>query len=51
MVQDGGRQRPAVVTGDGILILDLVALEGKRPATGPDFARGYRTFVGADLGA
>jgi methionyl-tRNA formyltransferase len=50
MVADGGAQRPAVVTGDGVLLLDLVALEGKRPASGADFARGYRTFVGADLG-
>ena len=39
-----------MVTGAGVLLLDLVALEGKRPAAGADFARGYRTFVGADLG-
>jgi len=50
LVADGGGQRPAVVTGDGALILDLVALEGKRPAAGADFVRGYRAFVGADLG-
>lgn len=50
MVQAGGAQRPAVVTGDGLLILDTVALEGKRPADGADFVRGYRAFVGADLG-
>jgi methionyl-tRNA formyltransferase len=50
LVPDSGTQRPAVVTGDGVLLLDLVALEGKRPAAGADFARGYRTFVGADLG-
>jgi methionyl-tRNA formyltransferase len=50
LVSDGGAQRPAVVTGDGLLLLDTVALEGKRPADGADFVRGYRAFVGADLG-
>ena len=50
MVPDGTVQRPAVVTGDGLLLLDTVALEGKRPADGADFVRGYRAFVGADLG-
>ena len=50
LTQDGGEQRPAVVTGDGLLILDTVALEGKRPSDGADFVRGYRAFVGADLG-
>ena len=50
LVSDGGAQRPAVVTGDGLLILDTVALEGKRPADGADFVRGYRAFVGAELG-
>ena len=44
-------QRPAVVTGDGLLLLDTVALEGKRPADSLEFVRGYRAFVGADLGA
>ena len=39
-----------MVTGDGLLILDTVALEGKRPTDGTDFVRGYRAFVGADLG-
>jgi hypothetical protein len=51
LVSDGGQQRPAVVTGDGLLLLDSVMLEGKRPSDGADFVRGYRTFVGADLGA
>jgi methionyl-tRNA formyltransferase len=50
LLPDGGTQRPAVVTGDGLLVLDTVALEGRRPADGADFARGYRAFVGADLG-
>ncbi len=51
MAADGTVQRPAVVTGDGLLLLDTVALEGKRPADAVDFVRGYRAFVGADLGA
>jgi methionyl-tRNA formyltransferase len=51
LVPDGAAQRPAVVTGDGLLLLDAVALEGKRPADSLDFVRGYRAFVGADLGA
>ena len=51
LVTDGGGQRPAVVTGDGILLLDTIALEGKRPTDGADFVRGYRGFVGSDLGS
>jgi len=51
LVADGGAQRPAVVTGEGILLLDTIALEGKRPTDGADFARGYRAFVGANLGS
>ncbi|MGE3268684.1 MAG: methionyl-tRNA formyltransferase [Chloroflexota bacterium] len=51
LVSDGGQQRPAVVTGDGLLVLDTVMLEGKRPVAGADFARGYRAFVGSELGA
>ena len=50
LVTDEGKQRPAVVTGDGLLMLDTVMLEGKRPADGADFVRGYRAIVGADLG-
>jgi methionyl-tRNA formyltransferase len=51
LVEDGGAQVPAVVTGDGALLLDLVALEGKRPTSGADFVRGYRAFVGSELGS
>ena len=50
LVRDGQVERPAVATGDGTLLLDTVALEGKRPADGADFVRGYRAFVGAELG-
>jgi methionyl-tRNA formyltransferase len=48
---DGGKQSPAVVTGDGLLVLDTVAVEGKRPSDGPSFLNGARGFVGSDLGA
>ena len=50
LIGEGTQQRPAVVTGDGLLALDNVMLEGKRPADGADFVRGYRAFVGATLG-
>jgi methionyl-tRNA formyltransferase len=50
LVADGTGERPAVVTGDGLLLLDTVVLEGKRPADSLDFVRGYRAFVGAELG-
>jgi methionyl-tRNA formyltransferase len=41
--------RPAVVTGDGRLRLDLVQAPGGRAIAGADFARGRRGFVGARL--
>jgi len=39
-----------VVTGDGILRLTQVQLEGKRAMSVQDFARGQPTFVGSVLG-
>jgi methionyl-tRNA formyltransferase len=50
LIDDQGKHRPAVVTGDGLLALDTIALEGKRPSDGADFVRGYRDFVGSNLG-
>ena len=41
----------AVATGDGALALDELVLEGKRPATGPDFQRGYPAIIGSHLGS
>jgi methionyl-tRNA formyltransferase len=41
--------RPAVVTGDGVLELHAVQLAGKRPMSANDFARGARDFIGACL--
>jgi methionyl-tRNA formyltransferase len=40
----------AVVTGDGLLRLDRVQLEGRRPLDIRAFVRGQREFVGARLG-
>jgi methionyl-tRNA formyltransferase len=42
---------PAVVTTDGVLVLDCVALEGRGPTDGAAFLRGRRDFLGAGLGA
>ncbi len=42
-------QTPIVATGDGLLRLDEVQLEGRRPQAGADFARGYARLNGAKL--
>jgi methionyl-tRNA formyltransferase len=41
---------PVVITGSGILRLNEVVLEGRRPQSGEEFLRGYPRFVGAHLG-
>ncbi len=38
-----------VVTGEGMLAVCQVQLEGKRPVTGAEFRRGQRGFIGAQL--
>ena len=40
----------AVVTGEGILLLEEVQLAGKRAMASGDFIRGQRDFVGSQLG-
>lgn len=40
-----------VVTGDGLLVLDEVQLEGKSPAAVASFVNGYREILGSKLGA
>jgi len=40
----------AVATGDGLLVLRRVRLEGRNPVAGADFARGQRDMEGAVLG-
>jgi methionyl-tRNA formyltransferase len=49
MVLPGPEAVPGVGTGDGILGLLRVQLEGKREMTAADFARGQRDFIGALL--
>jgi methionyl-tRNA formyltransferase len=41
----------AVATGDGALTVDELVLEGKRPAWGPAFLRGYPAIIGSHLGS
>ena len=41
----------AVVTGDGLLALDEVQMEGRSASPVPAFLNGYRTFLGSRLGA
>lgn len=45
----GGAPWPAVATGAGALLLRTLLLEGKRPASGDAFLRGYPALVGAIL--
>ena len=42
--------RLAVGTGEGLLEIRLLQLEGRRPAKASDFVRGYPDFVGDRLG-
>jgi len=46
----GGGRPPLVSTGKGGLELRKVALEGRRPASGPAILNGYPGLVGARLG-
>jgi methionyl-tRNA formyltransferase len=45
------KRRPAVVTGDGCLVLVQLQMAGKRPMDGGAFVRGRQEFVGATLGS
>jgi methionyl-tRNA formyltransferase len=40
----------ALTTGDGRLVLDEVQLAGRRPLAGPEFLRGQRDLLGAQVG-
>ena len=44
------RDRLAVGTGEGLLEIRRLQLEGRRPASAEDFVRGYPNFVGGRLG-
>jgi methionyl-tRNA formyltransferase len=48
VIKDG--QDIGVVTGDGILRLLEIQLEGKRAMSAADFARGQQSFIGSVLG-
>jgi methionyl-tRNA formyltransferase len=41
----------SVVTGDAVLHLATIQLEGKRAMSAADFARGHPSFIGSVLGA
>ena len=40
-----------VATGDGILSLERLQLEGRRAVDAAEFLRGYQAIAGASLGA
>ena len=42
--------RIGIGTGDGLLALNKLQIEGRRPSNTQDFAGGYPDFVGAELG-
>ena len=37
-------------TGDGVLVVDKLQIEGRRPSNAQDFVRGYPAFVGSEIG-
>ena len=45
--EDGGI---GIGTGDGLLAVDMLQNEGRRPSGAQDFVRGYPDFLGAELG-
>ena len=46
-LDDGG---VGIGTGDGLLVVNKLQNEGRRPSDAQDFVRGYPEFVGAELG-
>ena len=46
-LDDGG---VGIGTGDGLLVVNKLQNEGRRPSDAQDFVRGYPDFVGAELG-
>ncbi|MCH7800102.1 MAG: methionyl-tRNA formyltransferase [Chloroflexi bacterium] len=40
---------PAIVTGNGTLILERIQLEGRRAVTASEFIQGHRDFIGSNL--
>lgn len=50
LAERGAGWSPAVATGEGLLKLLSVQIEGKRPVTGLELVNGYPAIVGATLG-
>ena len=50
VVVRGNGNQLAVGTGEGLLEIRRLQLEGRRPSSAEDFVRGYSDFVGARLG-
>ena len=50
VVVDTGSSNIAIGTGDGLLVVGRLQLEGRRAAAAAEFLRGYPQFVGARLG-
>ena len=46
-LDDGGI---GIGTGDGLLVVNKLQNEGRRPSNAQDFVRGYPSFLGAELG-
>ncbi len=50
VVVDTGSSNIAIGTGDGLLVVGRLQLEGRRAADAAEFRRGYPSFVGSHLG-
>lgn len=48
-VLNAADSRVAVATGDGVLVVDELQLEGRRPVSAEEFVRGHRDFMGTVL--
>lgn len=48
--KEDGRQALAVVTGEGLLVIDRLQLEGRKAMSAGEFVRGYPQIVGDVLG-
>jgi methionyl-tRNA formyltransferase len=50
VIEMSGEAPVGIVTGDGVLGIKKLQLEGKKPVTAGEFLRGARGFIGAGLG-
>jgi methionyl-tRNA formyltransferase len=48
--KNNGRQSLTVVTGNGLLVVDTLQLEGKKAMSAEEFLRGYSQIIGEVLG-